>query len=198
MITGCSNFTTRGNLGFAIGTPCVAGVAFFTTSGIFGITHFGVLVIRGINIAVFDSAHCAFGFTDASSLSAAMSCYIKLCAEITGMPMICAVGFPLAVSICMITGCRNFTACLNFSVAIGTPNVACIALFAASGIFCTTHFGVLVIGKINRTVLNFAYRTDSFFNTGGFSAGMMCFINDIAATDCLTLFPVIGFIRCPN
>ena len=32
----------------------------------------------------------------------------------------------------------------------------------------------------------------------GFAAGMMSFINDIAATDCLTLFPVIGFIRCPN
>ena len=198
MLAGSRNIAAGKNLGAAIGAPGISGVTFFTTSGIFGITHFGVLVIRGINIAVFDSAHCAFGFTDASSLSATMSCYIKLCAEITGMPMICAVGFPLAVSICMITGCRNFTACLNFSVAIGTPNVACIALFAASGIFCTTHFGVLVIGKINRTVLNFAYRTDSFFNTGGFSAGMMCFINDIAATDCLTLFPVIGFIRCPN
>ena len=29
---------------------------------------------------------------------------IKLCAEITGMPMICAVGFPLAVNIGMIAG----------------------------------------------------------------------------------------------
>ena len=57
---------------------------------------------------------------------------------------------------------------------------------------------MLVIGRINRTILNLAYRTDSFFNTGSLAAGMMCLINDIAATDCLTLFPVIGFIRCPN
>ena len=58
--------------------------------------------------------------------------------------------------------------------------------------------GVLVVGCVYITVLNLAYLADSLVHTGGFSTGMMCFINDIAAADSLTLFPVIGFIRCPN
>ena len=112
--------------------------------------------------------------------------------------MICFIGFPLAVNISMITGCRNFTAVFNYFLAVDAPCIACIAFFTTSGTFCVTHFGVLVIGRINRTVLSLTYRTDSFFNTGGLAAGMMSFINDIAATNCLTLFPVIDFIRCPN
>lgn len=73
-----------------------------------------------------------------------------------------------------------------------------IAGFTAGGIGCAANFGVLVVGCVYITVLNLAYLADSLVHTGGFSTGMMCFINDIAAADSLTLFPVIGFIRCPN
>ena len=48
MLAGSRNITAGRNLGAAIGAPRITGVAFFTTSGFFRITHFSMLVIRGI------------------------------------------------------------------------------------------------------------------------------------------------------
>ena len=140
----------------------------------------------------------AFCLLFAGSLSAAVSGYIKLCAEIAGMPMIRAVCFPFAVIIGMFTGGRDITSGGNLSIAIGTPSVTGIPLLAAGSVFCVTHLGVFMVGRINRTVFYLAHRADCFVHTGSFAAGVGCFINNIAATYRLTLFPVARFIGCPN
>ena len=59
-----------------------------------------VCVKRSVRMSAFRG----FGRGFAGCLTAVVRRNIKLCAEITGMPMICAVGFPLAVNIGMIAG----------------------------------------------------------------------------------------------
>ena len=65
---------------------------------------------------------------------------------------------------------------------------------------CGQEYGELGNHKFTETVskMYLAYLADSLVHTGGFSTGMMCFINDIAAADSLTLLPMIVFIGSPD
>ena len=112
--------------------------------------------------------------------------------------MIRAVCFPFAVIIGMFAGSRNIAAGRNLGVAIVAPSIAGVTFFTAGGIFCITHLCMLMVGRINCTVFYLAHRADCFVHTGSFAAGVGCFINNIAAADRLTLFPVARFIGCPN
>ena len=112
--------------------------------------------------------------------------------------MVLAVCFPFAVGIGMLAGGRNIIAGGNLGVAIGAPSIAGVALLAAGGIFGITHLSVLMVGRINCTVFHLAHRADCFVHAGSFAAGVSRFINNIAAADRLTLFPVARFIGCPN
>ena len=112
--------------------------------------------------------------------------------------MVLAVCFPFAVGIGMLAGGRNIIAGGNLGVAIGAPSIAGVPLLAAGGIFGITHLSVLMVGRINCTVFHLAHRADCFVHTGSFAAGVSRFINNIAAADRLTLFPVARFIGCPN
>ena len=114
------------------------------------------------------------------------------------MPMICAVGFPLAVSIGMLAGGRNITSGGNLSITIDAPSVTDVAFFTTSGFFRITHFGVLMVGRINFSIGNIANGTNSLAYAGCFAAVVGCFINDIAAADGLALFPVVSLVSCPN
>lgn len=155
-------------------------------------------MIACIKRSVRMSAFRAFGLIFAGSFTAVVCRNIKLCAEITGVPMIYAIGFPFTIGIGMLAGGRNIIAGGNLGTAIGAPCIAGVAFFTAGSVFCITHLGVLMVGRINCTVFYLARRADRLVHTGSFAAGVGCFINNIAAADCLTLFPVARFIGCPN
>ena len=91
------------------------------------------------------SAYRAFCLLFASGFTTGMGSDIKLSAKVASMPMICAVGLPLAVSIGMLAGGRNIASGGNFSVAIDAPSVTGIPAFTAGSVFCVTHFGVLMV-----------------------------------------------------
>ena len=62
------------------------------------------------------SAFRALCLLFAGSFTTGMGSDIKLSAKVASMPMICAVGFPLAVSIGMLAGSRNIAAGRNLGV----------------------------------------------------------------------------------
>ena len=82
--------------------------------------------------------------------------------------------------------------------AVCAGGVAGVALFAASGVFCTTHFGVFVVGCVYITVLRLANLTNCLTYTSSLTTAVCRFVYNISAADSLTLLPMIVFIGSPD
>ena len=127
----------------------VTGIAFFIAGRFFLIFQIGrALMIGGIHCTVGCLTNRANSFVNTSSFTAGVGSLIKLCTEVAGVPMVCAIGFPLTVSIGILAGSRNIAAGRNLGAAIGAPSITGVAFFTTSGFFRITHLSMLVIRGI--------------------------------------------------